>query len=72
MAPELAASHGLWGSLAVGDPVLFGLQVLLVAGGGDRDTCLQKQALPLHLHILTDAPTGQGGGISSPFLEMCG
>ena len=58
MALVLAASQGLWGSLAVGDHGLFGPQVLLVIDGGDGDTCLQEQALPLCLHILTDAPRG--------------
>lgn len=64
MAPVLAASHGLWGSLAVGDPALFGLQVLLVVGGEDRD--LPSEARPSSAPAHTQMPQ-QGEGSAAPF-----
>lgn len=60
-APALAASRGLWGSLAVGDPVLFGLQVLLVVGGGARDLPSEASpsTAPAHTHRCPSRPRGR-------------
>ena len=69
MAPVPAASHGLWGSLAVGDPALFALQVLLVVGGGDRD--LPSEASPSTAPAHTHGCPSRGRD-QQPRLEMCG